>query len=338
MSAKAVPQPAAVEAPATRQAPRSQVGTPSMVEGSGVAVSVRELELPSGIRLPYVEQGAPSGVPMLLVHGYTDSWRSFEGVLAHLPKSVRAFALTLRGHGNADRPLEGYRPTDFAADLAAFMETLDLDPAVIVGHSMGSYIAQRFAIDHPERTLGLVLIGSFTSVRGNPSVVDLWASAVSKLLDPIDPEFVAGFQRSTVARPVPKAFLDTVVEESLKVPARVWKAALQGLFIADHTGELQKIRAPTVIVWGDRDEFFSRREQDALAAAIADSQLVVHPGAGHAPHWEEPERLAADLAAFAEKHRQLRGRGPRHPLGNDAHSRIAAPPPSLAPLQPGAGE
>jgi non-heme chloroperoxidase len=71
--------------------------------------------------------------------------------------------------------------------------------------------------------------------------------------------------------------------------------------MADHTGELPKIRAPALIIWGDRDEFFSRREQDALKAAIAGSQLVVYPGAGHAPHGEHPERLAADLAAFAER-------------------------------------
>jgi non-heme chloroperoxidase len=301
MSARTGQQPAVAGAPASVCPTPPQVATPSMCGGSGVALSMRDLELPSGIGLPFVEQGDRSGVPVLLVHGYTDSWRSFEGVLAHLPGSVRALAVTQRGHGDADRPVDGYRPCDFAADLAAFMETLNLGPAIVVGHSMGSYVAQRFALDHPERILGLVLIGSFTTVRGNPAVVDLWASAVSKLLDPIDPDFVAEFQRSTLARPVPQTFLDTVVEESLKVPARVWRAALQGMFMADHSGELQKIRAPTLIVWGDRDEFFSRHDQDALAAAIAGSQLVVYPGAGHAPHWEEPERLAADLAAFAER-------------------------------------
>ncbi|MGH6902741.1 MAG: alpha/beta fold hydrolase [Geminicoccaceae bacterium] len=301
MSAMTARPAAAVGAPAAARAKRSQVGTPSTVEALGIAVRLREITLPAGLRLPYVEQGDPSGVPVLLLHGYTDSWRSFEGVLAHLPGSVRALALTQRGHGDADRPVEGYRPGDFAADLAAFMETLELGPAIVVGHSMGSYVAQRFALDYPERTLGLVLIGSFTTVRGNPAVVDLWASAVSKLLDPIDPDFVAEFQRSTLARPVPQTFLDTIVEESLKAPARVWRAALQGLFMADHSGELQKIRTPTLIVWGDRDEFFSRRDQDALAAAIAGSELVIYPGAGHAPQWEEPGRLAADLAAFAER-------------------------------------
>lgn len=116
-----------------------------------MSFAVNSVELRSGVRLPYVEQGAPRGTPVLLLHGITDSWRSFERVLPHLPDSIRAFALSQRGHGDADRPTTGYRPQDFAEDLAAFMDALDLGPAVITGHSMGASIAQRFAIDHPGR-------------------------------------------------------------------------------------------------------------------------------------------------------------------------------------------
>jgi pimeloyl-ACP methyl ester carboxylesterase len=199
MSARTGRQPVVAAAPAGVCPAPPQVATPSMCGSAAVALCMRELELPSGVRLPFVEQGDRFGIPVLLVHGYTDSWRSFEGVLPYLPNWVRALALTLRGHGNAGRPDEGYRPADFAADLAAFMDHLGVGPAIVVGHSMGSYVAQRFALDYPERALGLVLIGSFTTVRGNPAVVDLWASAVSKLLDPIDPDFVAEFQRSAGA-------------------------------------------------------------------------------------------------------------------------------------------
>jgi pimeloyl-ACP methyl ester carboxylesterase len=256
--------------------------------------------LPNQIRLPYVEQGDPSGVPVLLLHGYTDSWRSFEPVLPYLPASMRTVALSQRGHGDADRPPASYVPREFAADLAAFMDVLDLGPAVIAGHSMGSLIAQRFALDYPERTLGLVLMGSFTTCRGNPAALDLWDSAISTLEDPIDPEFVREFQESTVTRPVPRAFMEAIVQESLKVPARVWKAAIEALLDADFSGELARIAAPTLIVWGDQDAFFLRRDQDALAAAIPRSRLLVYEGMGHAFHWEEPERFAADLAAFTE--------------------------------------
>ncbi len=72
------------------------------------------------------------------------------------------------------------------------------------------------------------------------------------------------FQESTLARPVPQAFLDTVVQESLKVPARVWHAAFAGFMEDACAGELGKITAPTLIVWGTRDAFCPRRDQDAL--------------------------------------------------------------------------
>ena len=263
--------------------------------------AAKYLELPHRIKLSYVEQGSTSGIPVLLLHGVTDSWHSFERVLPHLPASMRVFALSQRGHGDSDRPAAGYHPRDFAADAAAFMDRLKLESAVIVGHSMGSYVAQQFAMHYPERTSGLVLVGSFINCRDNPGVVEFWESAVKELTDPIDPDFVLEFQESTLARPVPQTFLDLVVQESLKVPARVWKAAFAGLLEADLSGELDKIRSPTLILWGDQDAYFPRRDQDTLAEAIASSQLVVYPGTGHALHWEEPERFAADLAGFVQK-------------------------------------
>jgi pimeloyl-ACP methyl ester carboxylesterase len=261
---------------------------------------IRSVTLPNQVTLPYVEQGDLTGVPVLLLHGVTDSWHSFERVLPHLPESIRAFALTQRGHGDASRPGAGYRFHDFAADLAAFMDVLHLEAAVIAGHSMGSCVAQRFAIDYPERALGLVLIGSFATLRDNPGVRELWDSTISKLTDPVDPGFVREFQESTLAQPVPQAFFETIVRESLKVPARVWRAAFEGFLVNDCSEELTKIKAPTLIVWGDQDAICPRREQETLAAAIAGTQLVVYPGAGHAPHWEDPAHFAADLVAFTD--------------------------------------
>ena len=89
-----------------------------------------------------------------------------------------------------------------------------------------------------------------------------------------------------------------MVLENLKVPARVWRATFEGLLEDETFGELGRVTAPTLIVWGDHDGFLPRGDQEALAAAIAGSRLVVYPGAGHAVYWEEPERVALDLAAF----------------------------------------
>jgi pimeloyl-ACP methyl ester carboxylesterase len=261
---------------------------------------IKALELPSGVTLEYAEQGDPGGVPVIMLHGLTDSWRSFTPVLAHLPRSLHVFALTQRGHGDADRPASGYRTREFATDIAAFMATLGLGPAIVVGHSMGATNAKRFAIDYPERVRGLALVGGFASFQRNPGLVEFRESAIVPLADPIDPAFVRDFQESTIARPVPPAFLDVVVQESLKVPARVWRAAFAGLFEDDFAAELDRIAAPTLVLWGDRDAFSPRADQDILASAIPHAELVVYEGTGHALHWEEPARFAADLTGFIE--------------------------------------
>ena len=276
-----------------------------------MTTDIKSVALPNGIELPYVEQGDPSGVPVLFVHGYTDSWRSFECVLPHLPRSIRAFAVTQRGHGDADRPPAGYHARDFAADLAAFMDALGLARGVVAGHSMGGTVAQRFALDHPERTLGLVLIGALADPRGSPDVVELWTSAVSKLTDPVDPGFVLEFQRSTLARPIPPTILDTAVQESLKVPARVWRAALEALLESNVLSEIGAIGAPTLLVWGEQDTIASRSDQEALAKAIAHARLAVYGGTGHAVHWEEPERFASDVTRFVESLGARRAAGER---------------------------
>jgi pimeloyl-ACP methyl ester carboxylesterase len=271
---------------------------------------IKSIELPNRVNLSYVEQGDPRGLPLILLHGITDSWLSFEPVLPHLPASIRAFAVSQRGHGDSDRPAAGYLPSDFAADIAALMDAFKLERAVIAGHSMGSRIAQRFALDYPERTQGLVLMGSFFSFLDNQGVAE-FQQIVSKLEDPIDPGFALEFQESTLAQPVPQAYLDAVVRESLKVPARVWQAALDGLLEADHSARLAEIEAPTLIVWGSKDAFCSRSDQAALAAVIAGSRLIIYSGVGHALHWEEPERFAYDLVTFIEsllKKRALAGR------------------------------
>ncbi len=267
------------------------------MKSTNIRPVVKFVELPNRVKLQYVEQGNHAGTPVLFLHGITDSWHSFEPVLSHLPASIRAFALSQRGHGDSDRPTSGYHPRDFADDIVAFMDALNIKQAVIAGHSMGSHIAQRFALDYPERILGLVLIGSFFSFRGKQCVMEL-SDAVSNLTDPIDRDFALEFQQSTLAKEVPQTFLETVVEESRKAPARVWRAALEGLLEADHSTELYKIKAPTLIVWGDRDAFCPPSDQEVLRAAITGSHLLVYTGAGHGLHWEYPERFAADMVAF----------------------------------------
>lgn len=263
--------------------------------------AVQRIRLATGVTLPYVEQGPANGTPVVMLHGVTDSWHSFEPVLPHLPPSLRVVVPTMRGHGDADRPDSGYRMRDFAADVAALMDALDVGPAALVGHSMGTTVALRFALNHPARARGLVLIGAPSTYRDNPAVVEFWQSAIVRLQDPVDRALALEFQQSTLARPIAPEQLDLFVRESLKVPARVWRAAFRGMMEDNFTAELARVAVPALCVWGEHDAFARRLDQDCIVGAIEGARLSVHRGAGHALHWEDPARFAAELVEFVER-------------------------------------
>ncbi len=255
--------------------------------------------------LEYIDQGALSGTPVIALHGVTDSWLSFQPLLPHLPATLRFIAPSQRGHGDSDKPPGGYHPRDFADDVVRLMDTLALPRALIVGHSMGGVVAQRLAIDHPDRVLGLVLAATASAFDGNPDLVAWWRRDITTLTDPIEPAFARDFQQGTLAQAVPPAFVDLVVAESLKVPAHVWRAAFDGFMTEDRGPELARIEAPTLLVWGARDAICSAADQQRMLAAIHGARLQTYRDAGHAVHWEEPQRFARDLAAFAAEVAEL---------------------------------
>ena len=267
---------------------------------SAAEESIRFVTTPlsTGVRLHYAEQGNPTGEAIVFLHGYSDSWFSFSRVLPLLSPEYHVFALTQRGHGDSDKPECCYAPDDFAADVDAFMEKVSIEEATVVGVSTGALFAQRAALSYPRRLSRLVLIGAQTPA--NEDVVGL-VEEVRALEDPVPAEFVRGFQESTVQQPVPQEFLDTVVSESLKLPARVWRDYLEQAVLSIDRGyvvELREIEAPTLILWGERDPLFPREEQERLAEAIPGASLKVYPDTGHAVHWDRPEWVARDLEEF----------------------------------------
>jgi pimeloyl-ACP methyl ester carboxylesterase len=192
--------------------------------------------------------------------------------------------------------VDGYAMRDFAADAIAFMDAMGLDRATVVGHSMGSFIAQQVALSAPERVERLVLIGAGPSVHAVEGLSEL-EQAVETLGDPVPEAFVREFQASTFHQPVPSAYMDRVVAESRKVPGHVCRKTLAGMLGSSLPAHLP-IGVPTLIVWGEEDLYFRRASQETLLALLPQATLEVYPETGHATHWERPEWFARDLAAF----------------------------------------
>lgn len=250
--------------------------------------------LPTGVTLHYALRGdVRAGSPVVLLHGFADSWQSFELVLDALPPGIPVLAPDLRGHGDSDRPAGGYAMADHAADVAALMDALGLASATVAGHSMGSFVAQTLAATHPRTVDKLVLMAS--APAGNTPIILEFLDEVRTLSDPIPRAFVAAFQDPS--QPVPGAFLRTIIDQSLKLPAAIWKAALAALAATDNRPLLSAIACPTALAWGQNDGLFSRADQDELLALIPGAALWTYD-AGHALHWERPGDFIKDLVTF----------------------------------------
>ena len=258
---------------------------------------VRQVVLATGVSVPYVSAGPAAGTPVVLLHAWGESWRSFDRLLPLLPGTIHAVAMDLRGHGDADKPATGYSLAEVAADVVALMDAVGIPSAVLLGSSSGGYVAQQVAITSPHRVAGLVLVGSPRSLQWRPSFAD----EVDQLTEPVD----AAWVRNSLAwfplfHQVPPWYIDCRVQDGVRMPAYVWRETLAGLVSARPPTDTATITAPTLIVWGARDELLTREDQRALAAAIPASRLIVYQDTGHLVLWEQPERVASDLAAFVD--------------------------------------
>lgn len=265
-------------------------------EPVGIDLTIKTAKLPNGIQLQYAEQGSLTGAPVIFLHGLSDSWHSFESVLSFLPDNIHAFAISQRGHGDSDRPLTGYTPRDFANDVASFIKLHHLESVFIVGHSMGSIVVQQFAITYPHLVKGIVLIGSDAFPKDNPGFPEFYNEVMK--LSTIDTKFMDDFQKSTLATPIDSVYYNTLVAEGMKIPAAIFKAAFTGIMDIDFRNDLKQIKTPALILWGEKDNFFSLADQEILAAGIEDAKLLVYEGTGHALHWEKPARFTDDLLHF----------------------------------------
>ncbi|GAB2594326.1 alpha/beta hydrolase [Ramlibacter solisilvae] len=261
--------------------------------------TIHHVRLPGGITIECAEQGRRGGPALLMLHGITDTWRSFEPVLPLLPADWHVISMTQRGHGGSS-VAASYRTRDFAADAASLIATLGLKQVLVVGHSMGAVNALRMAIDQPARVRGVVAAGAFASFSDKPDFVDFVRSQIMTLGERVPRALAESFQRDTVAGPVAPGLMDTMVEECLRTPAATWRGAFAALLEDDFSAELHAVEVPVLLPWGEADAFSPESDQQRLERQLPRATRAVYAGVGHALHWEQPRRFAADLLRFEE--------------------------------------
>lgn len=260
------------------------------------------LALRTGINVPCFVRGNlgeandDGAAPLVLLHAWGESWRSFEPLIASLP-SLTLAAPDLRGHGGADKPETGYSLTVVVEDVVAMFDALGIARAHVLGSSSGGYVAQQLAATHPELVASLILVGSPLSLQGKPP----FANEVEELTDPISEDWVReSLSWYRLLHNVPAAYIEDRVRDGLAMPSAVWKASLRGYYEAVPPTEAGTISAPTLILWGAHDHIVPRHHQKTLANRIPGAQLKIYEKTGHLVLWECPERVAEDAGAFLQ--------------------------------------
>jgi pimeloyl-ACP methyl ester carboxylesterase len=252
--------------------------------------------LPNEKLYRYVAAGDPSKPALVLLHGYTDSWRSFEPLIPLLQDHFHLIALDQRGHGDTGDDFRSFEIEDFVIDAIAFVAQLTHLPVHLLGHSLGSLVAQRVAAAQPELIDRLILIGASDTAAGNPALSEL-QGALAEIAEQVPASFAHDFQAGTVHHPLAPEQLATFVAESQRVSLRVWRAVARSL-ATDTTVVTPDVAAETLILWGDRDGVFDKAAQQRLIGRLRQVRHLTYHDVGHAPHWERPEAVAQDIIDF----------------------------------------
>jgi pimeloyl-ACP methyl ester carboxylesterase len=273
--------------------------SPSSLDQSHWTAHKKVVRLSNGIRLAYVELGDPNGEPLLLLHGYTDSSRSWSLVAPYLAK-YRLLIPDQRGHGASDAPKCCYSASQFAYDSTLFLDALGVKRTVVAGHSLGSMVAIRLAAESPDRVSRIVLIGSTALV---PVARGGWLyDNATALKDPIDPtsQFIRDWHPSNQPTPVDPAFAEAVNDELLRIPVHVWRGVIRELASVPVGRDAPDVRAPVLILSGGKDPLFPAEHHASLLKAFPGAQAHVFEGLGHNPNWERPEAVAAAMIRFVD--------------------------------------
>lgn len=275
----------------------SAPATAATVDQSSWVSAKKEVRLANGIRLAYVELGDPKGEPLLLLHGYTDTSRSWSVLVPHLP-GYRLLIPDQRGHGAADSPECCYGPSQFAYDARLLMDALGVERAAVAGHSLGSMVAMTMAAEYPDRVSSIILVGSTALAPVQPGA---WLyDQVAALKFPLDrnSEFMREWHPSNQPTSVDPEFAEAVMEEILVIQPHVWRSVMRELLrfpVARHAGDVE---VPVLILSGGKDPLFPPEHHAALLKAFPNAKAHVFPELGHSPNWERPEAVAASIAAF----------------------------------------
>ena len=307
-----------MNSPSTPEGPGSVAGAPNLPDGFTGTFTSRYVD--TGELRQHVVTGG-DGPPLLLVHGWPQTWYAWRLVMPPLARHFQVIAPDQRGTGLSGRPEDGYDTGTLAADLAALMDALGHRRFAVVGHDTGMWIGYALAADHPDRVARLAVAETpLPGVSPSPPLFAnahlnnaLWHFAFNRLAEVNDQlaagreDVYFGWQFATkAARPLPdyavRHYIDTLAADpgALHASFAIYRA-LDATIAQNQQRKTRRLRIPVLGIGGAH----SLREQvaDTMKLAADDVQTLVIPGCGHHPAEETPDETLDALTAFLAPYR-----------------------------------
>lgn len=223
-------------------------------------------------------EAAGSGKPVILIHGLGGSARWWAPTIPDLARQLRVYAVDLAHFGatRSDHPFALRRAPEF---LVRWMDRVGLERASVVGYSMGGFVAADLAAEHPDRIDRLVLVDATLFPRGH-GILRAGVGLLRTVLG-LPPRLLL-----TLLQGIGQAGLTTIASAALE------------LLTTDIRDKLSRIRAPTIVIWGDDDAILPVAEGRRLSCLIPGSEFVVLHGADHNPVWKRTAEFNQIVARF----------------------------------------
>jgi len=248
-----------------------------------------------------------SGSPLVLISGLGYPLWQWHKMIPLLAEKFQVIAFDNRGVGQSDKPAGAYSASMLAADTLGLLDALKIEKASLLGHSMGGFVAQAFALEYPQRLEKLVLCSTnFGGPRHVPITAEAMAALSDLKSDPVT-RFKNGLRVSTAPGFAEKH--PSVIEEWLQwrmanpiEPAAYQSQMMIGLGLLSEAAcfenKLSQLKAPTLILFGAHDAVVPPANADLLAAKIQGAKIEILPNAGHFFPIETPAEAAQAVISF----------------------------------------
>jgi non-heme chloroperoxidase len=267
---------------------------------------VAEITLPNGITLAYDDVGAKDSRSLVLIHGISMSRRYFHKQLEPLSARQRVIAVDLRGHGDSEKADSGHTVPQYARDVHQFMEALGLERPVLLGWSMGVFVAFDYI-----RQFGTDGIRGLIDVDEAASDFkwDGWAHGfldlptLHSLMTAVQDDreaFIRSFVPDMFPHPPAPEDLEWMVSESSKLPTGPLSAILFDQTLQDYRDVLPSIDVPTLICWGEHDALLPVSGAPYMQEHIRGARLELFADSGHCPFLDESDKFNRVVQEFLD--------------------------------------